>query len=68
MLEIKNRGRISKRPDVDTLSDLYAQKSAHEIATMYGVADATVRSWIARYRRELHEETGEETEEARGTR
>ncbi len=68
MLEIKNRGRISKRPDVDTLSDLYAQKSAHEIATMYGVADATVRSWIARYRRELHGEAGEKTEDVHRTR
>ena len=62
MLETKRRGRDSKCPDIDTLSNLYAEKSAHEIAVMYGVADATVRSWIARYRRVLHGEAGKETE------
>ncbi len=52
-LEKKRAGRTSKRPDIDTLSDLYSVKTAHEIAVMYGVADATVRRWIARYREEM---------------
>lgn len=68
MLETKSRGRSSKRPDIDTLSALYAEKSAHAIAVMYGVSDATVRSWIARYRRELHGEAGEKTEDVHRTR
>lgn len=53
MLAKKRGGRISKRPDIDTLSALYAAKSASEIAAMYGVSEATVRAWIARYRRDL---------------
>lgn len=56
MLETKRRGRASKRPDIHTLSDLYAVKSAHEIAVVYGVADATVRAWIARYRKDLEQQ------------
>lgn len=68
MLETKSRGRSSKRPDIDTLSALYAEKSAHEIAVLYGVSEATVRSWIARYRRELHGEAGEKTEDVHRTR
>lgn len=53
MLAKKRGGRISKRPDINTLSSLYADKSAREIATMYGVAEETVRKWIAEYRRDL---------------
>ena len=64
MLEKKQAGRTSKRPDVDTLSKLYSEKSAHEIAVMYGVSEATVRSWILRYRRELYGEAGEKAETA----
>lgn len=56
MLEEKRAGRTSRRPDIDTLSRLYAEKSAHDIAVMYGVAEATVRSWIARYRRDLKQQ------------
>lgn len=56
MLEKKHAGRTSKRPDIDTLSDLYAEMSAHEIATMYGVADATVRAWVARYRKDIEQQ------------
>ena len=61
-LERKHTGRISKRPDIDTLSSLYAKKSAREIAAMYGVTDATVRRWIAEYRRDLYGETGRKAE------
>lgn len=56
MLEKKHAGRTSKRPDIDTLSDLYAEMSASEIAVMYGVAEATVRAWISRYRRDLEQQ------------
>lgn len=62
MLERKNAGRPSRRPDVDTLSDLYSEKSAREIAETYGVAEATVRKWIYRYRRDLYGEAGTEAE------
>lgn len=56
MLEKKHAGRTSKRPDIDTLSNLYAEMSAHEIAVMYGVADATVRRWIAEYRKDIEQQ------------
>lgn len=56
MLEKKRAGRTSKRPDIDTLSDLYAKMTAHEIAVMYGVADATVRAWIMRYRKDMEQQ------------
>ena len=56
MLEKKHAGRTSKRPDIDTLSDLYAEMSASEIAAVYGVAEATVRAWIARYRKDLEQQ------------
>lgn len=68
MLEKKQAGRTSKRPDVDTLSKLYAEKSARDISIMYGVSEATVRSWILRYRRELYGEAGEKTEDVHRTR
>lgn len=60
MLEEKKGGRPSKRPDIKTLSKLYAEKTAHDIAVMYGVADVTVRSWIARYRRDLKQQKAAE--------
>lgn len=56
MLEKKHAGRTSKRPDIGTLSDLYSKKSAHEIAIMYGVADATVYAWVARYRKDIEQQ------------
>lgn len=65
MLDRKQAGRTSKRPDVDTLSKLYAEKTAHDIAVMYEVSEATVRSWILRYRKELYGEAGEKAETAR---
>lgn len=68
MLEKKQAGRISKRPDIDTLSRLYAEKNAREIAAMYGVSEATVRSWILRYRRDLYGEAGEKAENTSRTR
>ena len=68
MLEKKQAGRISKRPDVDTLSKFYAEKSARESAAMYGVSEATVRSWILRYRKELYGKTGEKAETAHEAR
>lgn len=56
MLGKKHAGRTSKRPDMNTLSDLYAEMSASEIAVLYGVAEATVRAWISRYRRDLEQQ------------
>ena len=53
MLAAKNPGHPTNRPDAQTLSDLYAVKTAREIAAMYGVTEVTVRSWIAKYRREI---------------
>ena len=60
MLEKKHAGRPSNRPDIDTLSDLYSVKTAHEIANLYGVADTTVRRWIARYREDLEQQKATE--------
>lgn len=47
----KRSGRPSVRPDNDTVMALYKDHTAPEIASMYGVKEATVRSWIARIRR-----------------
>lgn len=60
MLEEKRAGRVSRRPDIDTLSRLYAEKSASEIAAMYKVSEAAVRSWIARYRKDLKQQKAAE--------
>lgn len=41
----------SRKPPVEILAELYSCYTAKEIAQMYGVREATVRSWIARERR-----------------
>lgn len=56
MLPVKKAAHATKRPDIETLDALYAEKSAREIAVMYGVAEPTVRSWIARYRRDQRQQ------------
>ena len=48
----KKNGRPTKRPDTDYLINLYEHYTATEIASMYGVAESTVRSWISRLRKE----------------
>lgn len=47
----KRRGRPSRCPDLDTLSDLYAVKTSTEIAELLGVPRDTVRGWIRRARK-----------------
>ena len=56
MLSNKRPGHPTKRPDIETLNNLYEVKSAREIAAMYGVAEVTVRAWIARYRKDLEQQ------------
>lgn len=53
----KKGGRPSKRPSVDMLNMLYGRMTAREIAEQYGVKEATVRSWIARARKEVTYDT-----------
>lgn len=53
----KNRGKVSKRPAEAELSAMYQEKTAKEIAHHYGVADSTVRAWIAYYRKQSKERT-----------
>jgi uncharacterized protein YjcR len=48
----KAGGRPTNRPPKEQLAMLYSSMTAQEIATYYGVSVATVRSWIARYRKE----------------
>ena len=48
----KTRGKPSKRPPEQELSELYAKMTAKEVAKHYGVADSTVRAWIAYYRKQ----------------
>ena len=45
-LPYKGGGRKRMRPDVDTLRELYACRSASEIAAMYGVRTNTVHVWV----------------------
>lgn len=47
LFESKRRGRPSKRPDTNTLAELYATHTMAEIAEKYGVGRATVHAWIA---------------------
>ena len=51
ILKPKRRGRPSRCPDLDTLSDLYAVKTSTEIAELLGVPRDTVRGWIRRARK-----------------
>lgn len=48
----KKGGRPSKRPSVEMLNMLYQNMTAKQIADEYGVKESTVRSWIARARKE----------------
>lgn len=47
----KRRGRPSRCPGLETLSDLYAVKTSTEIAELLGVPRDTVRGWIKRARK-----------------
>lgn len=54
MLAKKNRGgKVSKKPTIEVLDELYQKHTAVQIAEMYGVSPSTVRTWIANYRKEL---------------
>ena len=53
MLQKKNKGRTSKRPSMEELSELYSRLTAKQIADQFGVSDSTVRHWIATYRKQL---------------
>lgn len=52
MLTKKKGGRPSVRPPLEELSKLYSTKTAKEISVMYKVPLPTVRTWIARARKE----------------
>ena len=47
----KTRGKKSKRPSEQELSELYARMTAKEVAEHYGVSVSTVKTWIAYYRK-----------------
>nr|CDL66178.1 unnamed protein product [uncultured bacterium] len=51
IITTKQGGRPTKRPTVDEMCRLYSKHTASEIARMYSVTTATVRGWIAYYRR-----------------
>lgn len=51
MVKEKKSGRMSKIPDESELVAKYAVMTAKELAKEYGVAEITVRRWIARYRK-----------------
>lgn len=44
-IDFKKRGPQRKRPDDDTLAELYRTKTVKEIADMFDVKPSTVRSW-----------------------
>ena len=48
----KKTGRPTKRPDAQTLNELYSKYTAREIGEMYGVPMKTVEYWIYTFRRE----------------
>lgn len=58
MLAYKTRGgnKVSKKPSLEVLSDLYSKMTAKEIAAMYDVSPSTVRTWIASYRKQLKQD------------
>lgn len=51
----KKSGRPTNRPSLDMLAMLYQNLTASEIAKQYGVKESTVRSWIARARKEVED-------------
>lgn len=58
MIERKKLGRASKKPTEAELASLYSQMTAKEVALHYGVAESTVRKWLADYRRKGDENNG----------
>ena len=46
------KGKPSKRPPAEELSELYSKMTAKELAAHYGVAESTVKTWIAYYRKQ----------------
>lgn len=46
------KGRPSVRPTKDELAKLYSEKRAYDIAIQFNVSEATVRGWIAYYRKQ----------------
>lgn len=49
-------GRPTKRPDIEALARLYQCFDARAIANILQVKESTVRSWIARARKNNHDE------------
>lgn len=54
----KRSGRPSNRPDAEKLAELYSGHTAQQIADMYNVSVATVRTWINNERRKERIENG----------
>ena len=52
MIPNKRSGRPSRKPSESELSAMYAIYSANQLAEHYGVAESTIRRWIASYRHE----------------
>jgi len=48
----KKKGKPTKRPPKEKLSELYKEHTAKEIAAMYQVHVKTVENWIKTYRKE----------------
>lgn len=67
ILKPKRRGRPSRCPDIDTLSDLYAVKTSTEIAELLGVPRDTVRGWIRRARKAARAAAAEKKASGDGT-
>ena len=55
MLQQKQKGRVSKKPEIEVLSELYKRMTAKQIAEQFHVSDSTVRHWISNYRKQLEE-------------
>lgn len=53
-LKVERPG-ISNRPPLENLAELYSCYTAREIAEMFQVKEATVRSWVARARKKYKE-------------
>lgn len=51
MFPPKRKGKPTKRPSKEKLSELYKEHTAKEIAAMYQVHVKTVENWIRTYRK-----------------
>lgn len=54
-MEIPNKsgkGRPSVRPSKEELAILYSEMRAYDIAVKFNVSEATVRGWLAYYRKQ----------------